>query len=155
MSDSIRTQILKNIKSIIETINFGESVKILFCSPEDLELKEIPALTIEFINSNIDYTTIGYPREKEIGITVDISCIVKSRLDLFLKADEMITKVEEKLSESRENVKLNSLNGVVLTCEPASLEYRDYSDLIENCGGLTLTLNINYTCQENNLREVI
>lgn len=156
MSLSVRSQILNNIKEILTTINFGEKVTVKFCSPDDLDLKtEIPALTIEIIGEDSQYTTLGFPREKEKVLNIDICSIVKSRLDLFLKADEMITKVEEKLSESREIIKLNSLNDVVASAEVTSLEYRDYSELTENCGGFILSLTVNYYVTENNLRQEI
>lgn len=155
MSLSIRTQILNNLKTLIEDIDFSETVKIMFCTPDDLDIKQIPAITIEVINENIDYTTIGYPREQQRTLNVDVSIVVKSRVDLFIKAEEFTTLIEEKISETRNNVKLNSLNSVVLNCEISSLEYRDYNDLLENTGGYTLTFTITYNCKENNLRQVI
>ena len=152
MSLSVRSQILKNIKNLINSINFGETVKVLFISPENLELKDIPAVTVELINEQSDYTTIGINREIQKVLNIDVSGVVKSRTDLFLKADELITKIEETFGN---NPKLNSLNGIVLTSEISSLEYRDYNDLIESCGGFTITLTISYYVQENNLRETI
>ena len=156
MSISIKQQIKNNIKTLLSNIVINnKTAKVYLNDPYSIEEDQLPAICIQSNQEQIDYTTIGFPANQERVLSIEISCIYQSNLDLDNKIEEFTTLVEEVLSANEQNIKLNSNNGVVIFNRIENIEYSLFDDLGTSCGGSKLNYNVTYMTEENDLRKII
>ena len=153
---SIRQQIKNKLVNIFTglTVN-SKNINIFLNDPYSLEEDDLPALCIQAVSELIENTTVGYPRSQQRVLNIDLTCIYQSTNNLDEIIDEFCYLIENKLSETEEATKLNTLNGVIIDSKIENIEIKDFSEIATKTSGYTLNLVITYHCIENDLKTDI
>ena len=150
---SIRQQIKNKLVNIFTGLSINsKQINVFLNDPYSLEKEDLPAICIQSVTELINNTTVGYPRSQERTLNIDITCIYQATNNLDEIIDEFCYLIENKLSETEEATKLNTLNGVIIDTQIDNIEMKDFSEIETKTSGYTLNLSVNYHCIENELK---
>lgn len=143
MAYHIRKQIREKIKTLLE----AENLNVFFDDPDIVaDSVELPAVFINSISEDVEYTTIGNPRNQERTYRIVISAYVKSNKNLIDKVDEMSYTIENTLSKNKAAV---NLDGLVNYTSLNNTEFNFNLGTDQNIGEILLSYDIIYRTIEN------
>jgi hypothetical protein len=150
---SIRQQIKNNLVTILTglTVN-SKNIAVFLNDIYSLTSSDFPSIIINTINESISTETIGYPETQQRVLSLEITGIYQTSINLDSIIDDFCTIVEMKLCQTELIKKINSLNSIILKSNIESIEFKEFSEIAENTSGFTINLNVTYICEENNLR---